>query len=229
MKKALYYSVVSILTLVVFSCGKSDDTPQYLETTVKGKAIDQVRNTVYSNDTIILSANYSCGSGFNSGVCYEFVASTVTDSNGEYEFTFDYNTDKGYTVGRSSKYEYYDTAENLPVIRAGEMNTINFEGWRPVIFKVEASVSNNIFKNLNIQTRDDQDNSGFYTFPSFIIKEENINTTLYLHGKPKTQMSIVFSYSDDDPQSNYHELRKTVNTIVQDTIPLSYEVNCNSF
>lgn len=229
MKKAIYYSVISISAVLLYSCWKSDDAPQFLQTTVKGKAVDQLRNVVYSNETITLAAVYTCGTGFNSGVCYEFIASTVTNTNGEYEFTFDYDMEKGYTVNRSSQFTYYETEEVLPIIQPGEINTIDFVGWRPVILKVEASVTNNIFPDLHVLSRDDMDDIGRYNFPYILIPEETINTTVYLHGKPKTQMSIIFDYSDNNSEANYHGLRKIVNTGIQDTIPLSYEVNCSNF
>lgn len=229
MKKITCYFVILIVAVVVYSCHISDDPPQFIPTTVKGQAMDQERNSVYSNDTISLSAVYHCGSGFTAGVCYEFIETTVTDSNGNYEFIFDYDIDKGYSVNRSSQHTYYAEAEVVPPIEPGEINTIDFIGWRPVIFKVDAAVSNNIFPELIFHSRDDNDLVGLYSFPYSKIPEESISTTVYLHGKPNTQMSISFSYTDNNTQNNYHERREVIQTMVQDTISVSYQIDCSSF
>ncbi len=225
----MYYSILLAVFTIGYSCETSDDTPQFIQTTVKGQAIDQERNSVYSNDTIVLSANYICGQGFTSGECYELIATTVTDSNGNYEFTFNYDVDKGYTVTRTSQHTYYDQEEELPRIEPGVVNTIDFLGWRPIILKVEATVSNNVFPDLRVVTIDDNDFTGRFSFPSYKVSEENIATTMYLHGKPHTQMSVIFNYNDTNTQNNYHERREIINTQVQDTISLSYEVDCSTF
>ncbi len=229
MKKVTYYFLICIGIALIYSCETSDDAPQFLQTTVQGQAIDQERNSVYTNDTIILSANYICGQGFTSGGCYEFIASTVTDADGNYEFTFDYDVDKGYTVTRVSQHTYYEQAEELPRIEPGEINTIDFIGWRPIIFKVDVAITNNVFPDLGLNSRDDNNLVTSYPFPFFRIPEENIETTVYLHGKPNTQMSLSFYYTDDNTEYNYHERREVIHTVVQDTISLSYQVDCSTF
>lgn len=228
MKAILIYFGVFSFGFFLTSCNK-DESPQFLQTTVKGKSIDQVRNTVYSNDTIILSSNYSCGSGFNIGFCSEVIETAITDSNGAYEFTFDFDVDKGYNVRRISNNKYFETEEFLPLIKPGLSNTIDINGWLPVILKVNLSVTNNVFPDLRITPRDYLDNLGIYSFPSVDISEENINTTLYLQGKPRTQMDITFEYTDDNPENISHQLIKSVITEKEDTISVSYEIDCSSF
>lgn len=90
-------------------------------------------------------------------------------------------------------------------------------------------MSNNIFPDLFFKSRDDNDLAGLYSFPFYRITEETTNSTIYLHGKPNTQMSVSFNYVDDNAEFNYHERREIIHTLVQDTISLSYNVDCSSF
>ena len=220
---------VAIMTFISCNINGDDGGPKFTETHVTGRAYDPIRNMGYSGDTIRLAAAYSCGSGVPSGGCYELIETTVTDADGNYEFTFDYDRSKGYRVNRFSEHSYYETGDDLVFIVPGEDNVIDFEGWRPVIFNVEVTVANNTFPDVTVQTRDDKNNEFGYDFPFVKISEQNTFKVLSLHGKPNTQMSIIFSYTDDHPTQNYHEQREIIFTEVQDSIDLSFKVDCSQF
>ena len=218
-----------LFTVIGCNISADDGGPKFSETSVTGRVFDSIRNRGYSRDSISLTSIFSCGSGSSYASCIELVETTLTDANGYYNFDFDYNRTKGYRVHHSSEHSYYEASIDQVTVVPGEENVINFIGWRPVIFNVEAIVTNNVFPDLSVQTRDDKDFDFDFSFPFFRIPDQNITTVLSLHGKPHTTMSIIFSYKDNNPNKNYHQLREIIYTQAQDSIDLSFKVDCSQF
>ena len=124
------------------------------------------------------------------------------------------------------QYDYY---ENRIYLTNGR-NEINVNAYIPNILKVNANITNN-FNNKLRSHSSFQSNLPFDWNREVLITNVNIDTLFYLTARPNSEMKIYFLYNPtpNDIHSNPHNKVFFLQTNTNDTIPVSYSIDCNTF
>lgn len=229
----LVIKFLALSLILVISCSpKSDDEGlQVIPTSIVGNFTDITRAIPQEGIPVKLWENI-----FFRGIISDRTAidSTVTDSQGDYRFDFDYKIGNG--IGYSLESPYDNGGEGpftdivIPdsyVIEPGIENRIDYDHWYPSIIALDLSITNNINGPLSVSN--EVGGYDFYNFRSAIIQEENINDTYYIVTKPGADVLLQFWYTTGNSNDDVHRRNENVTVPLQDTLYLSYDIDCSQF
>jgi hypothetical protein len=141
--KPLKFLFLVLLISTIFSCRKKS-IPTTVITTVNGFAIDNTKNKRLPNATITI---FGCKQTFYGISCSNLIATTKTDSNGDFSITF--NSD-GKSIGFQAELtsdENYDYSSKI-ALTAGAINNIQITAREYNFLKTHLIISNNPFDTL---------------------------------------------------------------------------------
>ena len=144
------------------------------------------------------------------GIASEEVATTYTDSNGNYSITFNYKLKEGESYGLEEQYygtpyypEYLPTTMNNGII-AGQTNILNINAWKPIALKLNLNISNNISAPLHVRNEIGNNNQSFLNTEN--IYEQNISKTYNLRSRPDSDITVSYTHLDVyKRQSEYYD------------------------
>jgi len=228
-RRILKAVLIFILILNLTSCSKEDVG---VKTTLTGRVSDNIRGVNISNYKIVLVKTSQGCSNFKCATRSEEVASTYTDSNGDYSITFNYKINDGEAYTLSEQYygiPYEPEYSQYISISPGITNIININAWTPIELKLNVEVLNNTNNPLMIRNEIDNSNTTFMNTEN--IYEENINKTYTLRSKPNTDIKIFFWYFEggNGPTRILHQKTFLYHTTLEDVNTLSYTIDCSTF
>ena len=203
------------------------ETIETTETTVKGQVSDIERNIDIENFKIELARVWDDTSVVQYALGTEIIDSVRTDANGNYSMTFDYIHGERYTFMHQYGIPYYYEPTRPIQITKGVVNVVNMDAWYPTILKLNLNVTNNEFPHLRVRNKIIGKEN--FHFPTAAIFETQIDTTVYLKTRPNSNVELMFYYSTDGSNGGTHRYFETITTTLQDTITLSYDIDCSSF
>lgn len=239
MKNYKFFAVIIGLLFLFNSCDKDneDETIEIVSTKVVGIVSDVTRQIIHNNFKVTVRRyTYGCSSGFGGGcgvTDVNEVASTFTDSQGNYEIDFDYFLDTKYSYQLDTDFvgvgdgPFVDYVNENARITSGITNTIDLDFWYASILKLDLNVSNNFYPPLRVSNK--IVSGGFYFFSGDEIYASQTNTTVYIPTKPNSEVRLLFGYATGPSNDEYHPKYEYITTGIQDTIPLSFEIDCASF
>lgn len=231
MKVLLQISFV-IVCISTLSCTHSDDR---IPTIVKGKARDTARN-MPSPGLKVFVYGYGLPSSTNigglAGIDFAIIDSTVTDVAGNFEMEFnhkpDYSHFLSFTDPFPDTFNYYaDVITDSAMIIPEEVNIRHVNAWKPVVLQLELSISNNTNPDLIIQNEALLNND--YFFGAIVVREQQIDTTVYLPAKPITEHRIVINYKTGSNNVINHTRYEFLQTDLRDTLKINYMIDCSTF
>lgn len=196
-------------------------------TTVKGNVSDSIKNIKIEGYKIVLAKSWINCSNWMCGIETEKVATTYTDSNGNYEILFDYKLSSNESYGLLEQYyglDYYPEYNAETNIIAGQENTININAWTPIKLELNLNILNN--KNGPLHVGNIIDNSNNYFLNTENIYDENIVSFYILRSKPATDIEIVFWYYIDE---YLHEKTILYHTTLDHVNTLNLTIDCSTF
>ena len=213
MTHAKFITIISILLITALSCRKA--IPKNVVTTVNGYVIDTIKNKRLPNATVAI---YGCKqTTFNISCAYE-IATTKTDSNGDFSITF--NSD-GKSIEFEAKINYdenYDYSSKI-TLTAGRINTVKITAREYNYLKTHLIITNNPFDtlvNLSANVR-------------HIFYGRTLDTTIMNRVLPNATNLIIYSAWDRNV-GRYRRLIDTLQIGIQDTINYSRVLpNVNTF
>lgn len=233
MKKAINTLLFFTVLVLLSNCYTEGEIQEKgIPTKVKGNVSDVERGKPVADFKIVL-IRWWCGSTNWDlyGCDHEVIDSARTDKNGNYAIQFDFMPDQNYGFLHGSMYYqspyFVDFIENSDPIVAGEEYVQNIDAWLPVILKLNLHIINNDHPNLGVNV--------YLPFPNTSnlggasIAEQAIDTTVYFKAKPNSEMEIVFHYTTGYSNSEAFKKYEFITTTLQDTLELSYDIDCSSF
>lgn len=229
MKKSIIL-ILSFALLVNFtSCSNEDEVG--VKTTLKGHVSDDIRGINISGYKIVLVKSWSSCSNFMCGLRSEEIATTYTDTNGDYSITFNYKVKEGESYTLEEQYygtPYYPEYLKKINIVAGKINTVNINAWEPIALKLNVKVANNNNTPLMIGNLSDGSNSMWFNTED--IYEQNINKTYNLRSRPDSDIKIIFWYYVGSHSSRtLHQKTILYHTSLDDINALDYTIDCSAF
>ena len=224
MKKILIISIFSIF--ILFSCSDFNSSTETIETTVKGNVSDIERNIPIEDFKIVLLRVWDDWSVVQYVLGTEVIDTVRTDVNGNYSITFDYIKGERYCFEKQYGRYYTESVGNTDIIE-GEINTRNIDAWYPTILKLNLNVINNDYPAMRISSHVIENNG--LSFATVDIFEQEIDTIAYIRSRPNSNVKLNFHYSTGNSNADYHHYIEEFTTTLQDTINLSYTVDCSSF
>ena len=217
------------MIFIIFSCSDNlDPSIEKIETIVNGNVSDIERDIPIGNFKIVLLRVWDDWSVVQYALGSEFIDSVRTDIDGNYSITFDFIKGERYVFEKQyygSPY-YTERFGNTSIVE-GNVNTININAWYPTILKLNLTVTNNDYPAMRISSHiNDNNNLHFATVDIF---EQEADTIAYMNSKPNSKASLNFHYSTGYSNADYHHYIEEIETTLQDTIHLSYTVNCLNF
>ena len=208
------------------SCSKEDIG---IQTILKGHVSDNLRGINISNYKIVLVKYWDSCSNFKCGTKTVEVATTYTDSNGDYSISFNYKLNDGEKYSLSEQYygdpykpEYSKKINIIP----GKTNTLDINAWKPIELRLNVEVLKNI--NTPLMIRNEIDNTIILNTEN--IYEENITKTYTLRSKPNSDINIIFwYYTGTNPFPVLHQKIFPYHTTLDDVNTLTYTIDCSSF
>ncbi|MCH7524611.1 MAG: hypothetical protein IIC74_06280 [Bacteroidetes bacterium] len=222
--------LVLVFTVLNVSCVKNDiiEPEETIETIVRGNVLDVERNKPIKNFKIVLLRIWDDWSVVQYFLNSEVIDSVRTDINGNYTITFDYIKGERYAFEKQYYgYPYYTESIGNTSINEGVINIRNINAWYPTILKLNITVTNNDYPPMRISSEIVGNNN--LHFATIDIFEQEIDTIAYINTKPNSNIELNFHYSTGYSNSDYHYHIESLTTTLQDTISLSYNIDCNSF
>jgi len=223
--------IILLFVFIIFSCNNdfnSSEQVEIIETTIKGNVSDVERNFPIENFKIVLLRVWDDWSIVQYAPGSEVIDSVRTDANGDYAITFDFI--KGEKYGFRKQYygsPYYTESIGNTTIVEGTINVRNINAWYPTILKLNLNVTNNDYPAMRISSHVlENSHLGFATVDIF---EQDVDTIAYIRSKPNSNIELDFHYSTGNSNADFHHYIEEFTTSLQDTINLSYTVDCSSF
>ena len=223
--------IVLIFVFIVFSCNNdfnSSEQVEIIETTVKGSVSDVERNIPIENFKIVLLRVWDDWSVVQYAPSSEVIDSVRTDANGNYSITFDFIKGERYSFQKQyygSPY-YTESTGNTNIVE-GNINIRNINAWYPTILKLNLNVTNNDYPAMRISSHV-LENSSLH-FATVDIFEQDLDTVAYIKSKPNSNVELNFHYSTGNSNGDYHSYIEEFVTSLQDTINLTYTIDCSTF
>ncbi|MCF6308771.1 MAG: hypothetical protein L3J09_12585 [Flavobacteriaceae bacterium] len=222
---------VLLLVLVLFACNISSEQNEInetVETTVKGNVSDVERNIQIENFKIVLVRVWDDWSGVQYFLNSEIIDSVRTDVNGDYSLTFDYIKGERYLFQKQYYGSpYYTESIGNTDITEGIINVRDMNAWYPTILKLNLNVTNNDYPAMRISSKVLSNSSLF--FATIDVFEQNVDTIAFIKSKPNSDAELNFHYSTGNSNGDYHYYIERFTTSLQDTISLSYNIDCSTF
>lgn len=209
MKRQLKYfvSFTALIYLLILNACKKETA----NTTVSGIVKDTVLNKVAANQKVIV---VSCYAGNFRPICGNLIASTITNSRGEFKISFAAPKNPfGYEIraGFDSTY-YYSSSQSEEVIPLQNNNyTLHARGIS--YLKLNIKVLNNPLNPLLISC-----GNSFFT-----LTGSSIDTIIYCKILPKSATQIVYNVFDLTVNKN-RQVIDTLNIGLQDTTAYSKQI-----
>ncbi len=226
----LFFSLAVILNII--SCSKEEikEDPG-IPTELKGHVSDNIRGINITGYKIVFVKSWSSCSNWACGLTLQEIATAYTDSNGDYSIKFNHKLNAGELYGISEQYygfPYYP--EYLPSttsggIKAGQINIININAWKPITLRLNLNITNNIVAPLNVRNQIGNSNESFLENAS--IYEQNIIKTIELRSKPDADIKIIFYYGNS--VETYRAKTILYHTTMDDVNILNYNIDCSTF
>lgn len=231
MKNIIKSLLSFIIIFSIASCSKDEITEDLgIPTELKGKVSDNIRNTNINGYKIKLVTSESSCSNWMCGLKLTDVGSAVTNINGEFLIKFNYKLKPGQSYGIEE--QYYGTPyfpEYLPTgsgeIKAGQTNILNINAWKPIILRLNLTITNNNNTPLNVRNEIGNSNTSFLNNES--IYEQNIIKTVDLRSRPDTDIKIIFYYGNS--VATYRSKTFLYHTTMDDVNILNYNIDCSTF
>ncbi|MDF3078095.1 MAG: hypothetical protein K0S09_1984 [Sphingobacteriaceae bacterium] len=220
-----------VLTLVSCSKEKNYPNPHGVETTIKGHVSDPIRGLNISGYKIVLVKSAPFCANFMCGTRSEEVASTLTDSNGDYIIKFDYNLNQGESYGISEQYygnPYYpEYPAGKSEIKAGNINVLNIDAWEPIRLTLNIDVLNNNHPSLNVRA---EFGTNKILDATEFIYEQNTKKVYSLRSKPNSNINIIFwYYTGTNASPVLHQKTIPFRTTLAPVTPLNFTIDCSTF
>jgi hypothetical protein len=194
---SIFILLIAILSVIFSSCAKISKPTPTTPTLIRGILIDSVKNKKIPNQRIVL---VSCYAGNFRVECGNFVGSTVTNTSGEFEISFNAtNNPFGFEVRGALDSNFYysiSTSEKITVptikyytLYARELNYL----------KANIRVSNNPFERIGISTGN----------TNHFLNGNSIDTLLYFRILPNLTNQIIYTVFD----ANFGKYRQIIDTI----------------
>ncbi|WP_117883216.1 hypothetical protein [Aureibaculum luteum] len=222
-------NVLILLLFIVFSCSNDfNASSEKTETTVKGNVSDIERNFPIKNFKIVLLRVWDDWSVVQYAPGSEVIDSVRTDSFGNYSITFNFIKGERYAFEKQyyGNPYYTESIGNTDIIE-GNINIRNINAWYPTVLKLNLNIHNNNYPAMRISSHILENNNSY--FPTVDIFDSEIDTIAYIRSKPNSNVQLNFHYSTGYSNEDYHYLLKEFTTGLQDTISLSYKIDCSTF
>lgn len=225
MRAVMLNGIFTFLTL--FSCTTSEEITA-IPTVVKGHVYDVERGIDIENFKLVLVWSSINSGGDLAGIHIEVIDSAQTDIRGKYSISFDYIPGKRYGFLKQNYGDPYHTEflADYSIIE-GKTNVVDVNAWLPVTLKLNLQVTNNDNPDLGINN--EVSSGPFYNFIGARIHEQAVDTTVYLTTKPNADIELLFYYSTGTSNSDTHKRYEFLRTNVEDSLELSYEIDCSLF
>lgn len=249
-----YKIVISFLTVVaviitISSCIIEDTQVESNEYIIKGSTRDVFRNIISTNIKIVLYEEHYRGTFPQIQPYGVKVDSTMSNSNGSFYINYirdnkrkhfirffdnSFNEIPYYFEPITSDLEinYYGRYNFEIFVNLEKENIIDINAYHPIVLRVETSVVNNTNNWLVSRSSESLTNIPYYSYDvsQVVIKNESIDTLYYLRAKPLSEMKIFFYYAPN-PGNNSHTEKKifSFQTSINDTIAISYSIDCSTF
>jgi len=166
------------------------------------------------------------------GLHSEEVATTYTDSNGDYSITFHYKLNPGESYALQEQYygtlyypEYY--SDSGPVV-AGKTTRQDIYVWKPIELRLNVEVLNNNTHPLMIRNELLKSTKALSGTES--VYEQNTRKTYSLRSRPNSAIYIIFwYYTGSEPSRVLHEKKFAYRTTFDDVTTLNYSIDCSTF
>ncbi len=191
----------TFLLMVMASCAKNFDGDKV--TVVRGYVIDSVKNKKLPNAKVSI---YGCVHTTFKISCSNLIATTRTDTNGEFEISFKPN---GRYTGFEAQIDYdenYDFSSKIS-INGDTENTIVITAREFNYLKTRLIITNNPFNKLFVRSR----NTGH------ILYGQSLDTIIMNRVLPNSLNSIIYS-TWDSSVGKYRQLIDTFSVGNQDTV-----------
>ena len=212
--RGLNLMIVTIIFLVtVYSCKK--EIPANVVTTVKGFVFDTVKNKRLSNAKVSI---YGCRQTTFKISCATLITSTRTNSNGDFNITF--NGD-GKSLSFQAEVDYDENFDFSSTVKlqAGNTNDIRLTAREFNYLKTRLIISNNPFDTLVSLSRNTR----------HIFYGQTLDTTIMNRILPNSLNSIIYTAWDKNV-GKYRRLIDTFTVGIQDTINYTRTLpNVNTF
>lgn len=228
------------LLLIFFSCSHKDEQKNHT-IVVNGTSQDIFRNVASPDITVNLFEIHSQNTYPNHTYGVK-VDSTTSDINGKFKLEYQAKNDINYFVTiennpnnnkpykieilNNNEFEIY---QNRIYIEPDTDININVNAYIPSILKVNVSVINNINHNLTSFASLAPGSLPFDPDRKVTIRSENIDTLYYLTARPDSDMIMYFKYFANTNACTACYKTFDLHTNTNDTIPLSYTIDCNTF
>ncbi len=225
--------VLSLILILNFQSCSNDDVLEDtgISTVLKGNVSDNIRGIKIEGYKIVLVKSWSSCSNWMCGIESEEIATTYTDSNGNYEIQFDYKSNDGKSYGLLEQYygfPYYPEYLQRTSIVAGEINLININAWKPIKLELNVEVLNNNYGPLHVRNEIDNSDNSFLNTEN--IYEQNVFDTYSLRSKPDTDIKIIFwYYIGENPVRVLHQKTILYHTTLDDVNTLNFTIDCSTF
>ncbi len=179
-----------------------------INTIVRGIVFDSVKNKLVANQRVGV---FSCYSFNYRRECGNLIASTTTNSRGEFEIGFEAKKNVfGFQVWAVFDSNYYYSASPPEEIIALQENYFTLYAREISILKLNLKVLNNPLYPLMISSGNSY----------FTIDGSSVDTTFYFRVLPKSETKIIYTVWDPSVNNN-RRIYDTLNLRFQDTTALN--------
>lgn len=237
MKQTHYIYI--FLFLLSFSCTHKDVQENHT-IVVSGTSQDIFRNVASPDITVNLFEIHSQNTYPNHTYGVK-VDSTTSDINGEFKLEYQAKNGINYfvTIENNPNNKHYkieilnqnelEIYQNKIYVESDTDININVNAYIPSILKVNVSVLNNINHNLTSFASLAPGGLPFDSDRKVTIRSENIDTLYYLTARPDSDMLLYFKYFTNTNACSACYKTFDLHTNTNDTIPVSYTIDCNTF
>lgn len=209
MKKKLKSFVV--LPALIYLLGFNACKKEIANTSVSGIVIDTVLNKVAANQKVIVVA---CYAGNFRPICGNLVASTITNSRGEFKINFAASKNPfGYEIRAGFDSTYYYSSSPSEAVIPLQNNNYSLYARGISYLKLNLKVFNNPLNPLLISC-----GNSFFT-----LTGSNIDTSIYCKILPKSTTQIVYNVFDLTINKNRQAI-DTLNIGLQDTTEYTKQI-----
>ncbi len=207
-----------ILVLFIFSCSQRENETFANNNTisVSGNVMDDYKKSPIRGLKIYVYKSASLLSNF------EIMCETYTDSQGNYNMSFENKTLGDYYISFVDNGQYIWDSNNSEHHLTSKNNNINFIIRKSKIFKTRVIVKNNIYKKISI-------------YNNIYKKTQSINalekdTILYFNADPvSTNIFQMYVQEPDYLHYWYKHIVKEISANQNDTINITIDADLNTF